>query len=203
MHELKHDELDKIIEKEVPEGVEFYLMADEKPYNGIESHRAAILFAIYLINENEKQDIKKAEELFGKEYADQLHLFTCDISKAEAKNIDPGELLFVPKVLRKGYNGNKEYDSDWVPNDENFGKEVPYWYAFLEPPHGTKYGPEDLRQINAVLFPDGPDGLESYEWTTDWSDIFDAGHEWWGASCWSVYDSRRDRFVVLLVSATD
>lgn len=43
MYELKHDELDKIIEKEEPEGVEFYLMADEKPYNGIESHRAALL----------------------------------------------------------------------------------------------------------------------------------------------------------------
>ena len=203
MYELKHDELDKIIEKEEPEGVEFYLMADEKPYNGIESHRAALLFAMHLINENEKQDIKKAEELFGKEYADQLHLFTCDISKAEAKSLDPGELLFVPKILRTGYYGNKDYDSDWVPNDENFGKEVPYWYAFLEPPHGTRYGPEDLRRINAVLFPDGADGLEAYEWTTDCSDVFDAGHEWCVASCWSVYDSRRDRFVVLLASATD
>ena len=175
MYELKIDELNKIIEKEEPEGVDFFLMADESPYNGIESHRAAILFAVHLINEKEKQTIKKAEELFGKEYADKLHLFTCDSSKAEAK----------------------------VPNDENCGKQIPYWYAFLEPPHGTKYGPEDLRRINAVLFPDGAEGLEAYEWTTDWSDIFDDGHEWWGASCWSVYDSRRNRFVVLLASATD
>ena len=117
MYELKNDELDKILEKEEPEGVEFFLMADERPYNGIESHRAAILFAMHLVNENEKQTIKKAEELFGKEYADRLHLFTYDISKAEAKSLDPKELLFVPKVLRKDYYGNKEYDSDWVPND--------------------------------------------------------------------------------------
>ena len=68
---------------------------------------------------------------------------------------------------------------------------------------GTAYGPEDLRRVNAVLFPDGADCLEAYEWTTDWLDVFDDGHEWWGASCWSVYDSRRDRFVVLLASATD
>ena len=86
MYELKNDELDKILEKEEPEGVEFFLMADERPYNGIESHRAAILFAMHLVNENEKQTIKKAEELFGKEYADRLHLFTYDISKAEAKS---------------------------------------------------------------------------------------------------------------------
>jgi hypothetical protein len=96
MYELKNDELDKILEKEEPEGVEFFLMADERPYNGIESHRAAILFAMHLVNENEKQTIKKAEELFGKEYADRLHLFTYDVSKAEAKSLDPKELLFVP-----------------------------------------------------------------------------------------------------------
>ena len=213
MYELKIDELNKIIEKEEPEGVDFFLMADESPYNGIESHRAAILFAVHLINEKEKQTIKKAEELFGKEYADKLHLFTCDSSKAEAKSLDPKELLFIPDVLSKDRYGNKKYGSDWVPNDENCGKQIPYWYAFLEPPHGTKYGPEDLRgtkygpedlrRINAVLFPDGAEGLEAYEWTTDWSDIFDDGHEWWGASCWSVYDSRRNRFVVLLASATD
>ena len=57
MYELKIDELNKIIEKEEPEGVDFFLMADERPYNGIESHRAAILFAIHLVNENEKQTI--------------------------------------------------------------------------------------------------------------------------------------------------
>ena len=185
MYELKIDELNKIIEKEEPEGVDFFLMADERPYNGMESHREAILFAVHLVNENEKQTIKKAEERFGKEYADRLHLFTCDCSKAEAKSLDPKELLFIPDVLSKDRYGNKKYGSDWVPNDENCGKQIPYWYAFLEPPHGTKYGPED------------------YEWTTDWSDIFDDGHEWWGASCWSVYDSRRNRFVVLLASATD
>ena len=47
MYELKIDELNKIIEKEEPEGVDFFLMADESPYNGIESHRAAILFAAF------------------------------------------------------------------------------------------------------------------------------------------------------------
>ena len=31
MHELKNDELDKIMEKEEPEGMEFYLMAGMKP----------------------------------------------------------------------------------------------------------------------------------------------------------------------------
>ena len=40
-------------------------------------------------------------------------------------------------------------------------------------------------------------------WTTDWSDLFDAGHEWYGACCWSIYEKRMNRYVVMLVSATD
>ena len=47
------------------------------------------------------------------------------------------------------------------------------------------------------------DVLEIYEWTTDWSDYFDAGYEWYGACCWSVYDRSMNRYVVMLVSATD
>ena len=49
----------------------------------------------------------------------------------------------------------------------------------------------------------GTDKLDIYEWTTDWSDYFDDGHEWYGACCWSIYDKSMDRYVVMLVSATD
>ena len=203
MYELKIDELGKILEKEEPEGVDFFLMADEGTYNGIESHRAALLFAVHLINEKEKQTIKKAEELFGKEYADKLHLFTCDSSKAEAKSLDPKELLFVPEVLRKDRYGNKKYGSDWVPNDENCGKQIPYWYAFWETPHTSGYGPDEFRKVNSVLFPEGTDELEIYEWTTDWANYFEAGHEWWGTACWSVYDKRMNRYIVIMADTTD
>lgn len=35
------------------------------------------------------------------------------------------------------------------------------------------------------------------------TDYFDAGHEWYGSCCWSVYDKTLSRYVVMLVSATD
>lgn len=57
--------------------------------------------------------------------------------------------------------------------------------------------------MNAALFPNGTDQLEVYEWTTDWSDYFDEGHEWWGTLCLTVYDKSLDRFVVIMASATD
>ena len=60
-----------------------------------------------------------------------------------------------------------------------------------------------FRKVNSALFPEGTDELEVYEWTTDWSNYFDDGHEWWGAACWSVYDKNMNRYVVIMASATD
>ena len=61
----------------------------------------------------------------------------------------------------------------------------------------------DFDRLNAALFPEGTEGLEVYEWTTDWSEYFDEGREWWGTLCLTVYDKGMDRFVVILASATD
>ena len=73
----------------------------------------------------------------------------------------------------------------------------------MEPVHGRKNRPEDFEKVNGVLFPGDLEELEIYEWTTDWSDYFDDGHEWYGASCWSVYDRSMNRYAVMLVSSTD
>ena len=78
-----------------------------------------------------------------------------------------------------------------------------YRKAFLCPPHGNGYKDSDFDRVNAVLFPGGTDCLEVFRWSTDWSEYFDEGHEWWGTLCLSVYDSSLDRFVVIMASATD
>ena len=57
--------------------------------------------------------------------------------------------------------------------------------------------------MNAALFPNGIDGLEVFGWTTDWSDYFDEGHEWWGSLCLTVYDQTLGRFVIIMAAATD
>ena len=78
-----------------------------------------------------------------------------------------------------------------------------YRGAFLYPPNGGWLSNTDFDRVNAALFPNGTDGLEVFEWTTDWSDYFDEGHEWWGALCFTVYDQTLDRFAVIMASATD
>jgi hypothetical protein len=78
-----------------------------------------------------------------------------------------------------------------------------YRKAFLCPPHENNYTDADFERVNAVLFPGGAEGLEVYRWSTDWSEYFDEGHEWWGALCLTVYDKSLNRFVVIMASATD
>ena len=107
--------------------------------------------------------------------------WTWDVGRAEASRIEADTLF--SSAYRDG--------------------ELNYRRAFLYPPYENGYTGVDFVRVNEALFPNGTDGLEVYEWTTDWSDYFDDGHEWWGALCLTVYDSSLDRFAVILASATD
>ena len=98
-----------------------------------------------------------------------------------------------------------------IPNDYEHDKfhpiqgdyHRPYWFLFLNPPHGTPYTIDDFLSINHTLFLNGMKDLEIYEWNVDWSHYFDDGLEWWGAGCFSIYDSSLDRYVVIFASSTD
>ncbi|MBR3358990.1 MAG: hypothetical protein IKG46_14310 [Solobacterium sp.] len=173
--------------------IDYCLMKDDQPYQEETSHRKAVLFAM--------------EKISALSPSDSLEIH---ISRAEAVRIDSRKLFAFPdRPWKHNVNGTVLYDN--VYED---GK-IPYWYAFLEPPHATgpimqdgkiirnHYAKEDFDIVNRTLFPMGTDHLVIYSWTTDWSDYFDDGHEWWGAACWSIYDPQMERYAVILVSATD
>ena len=183
--------------------VDYYLLSDDKPYEGQRSHRKALLFVFDLLAKRSLADQERARKSLGGDATDRMHQWVCDIDKAQPTPLDPSEFFYCPEVIKIDYNGNTFYDAEWKPNDENFGTTVPYWYALMEPIYGKRNRPEDFRKVNAALFPNGTDALDIYEWTTDWSDYFDAGHEWYGACCWSIYDRSLNRYVVMIVSATD
>ncbi len=201
MRECINDPFYELIKKHDRCVVSYCIMESGAPHRGEPSHRDAVLYAMLKMIERSIEEDLETEAKWNVPMP--LFPWTLDIAKAEAAPINPAAFLFVPKILRTDRNGVVFYDSDWTPNDENCGGRIPYWYAFLEPPHGTHDTQDDLREINAALFPQGADALEVYEWTTNWSNYFDAGHEWWGASCWTVYDLHLDRYVALFASATD
>lgn len=183
--------------------VMYHLLSDEMPYEGMKSHRQALLAVFDSLLTEELENKEKAKDMFDDSVADQLTPLVYDIYQAQAAPLDPQAFFYCPNIVKIDYYGNVDYDADWTPNDENFGTTVPYWYAIMEPVFGKRNKPEDFKKVNEALFPNGTDALDIYEWTTDWSDYFDAGHEWYGSCCWSLYDRSLNRYVVMLVSATD
>ena len=183
--------------------VDYHLLNDDKPYEGIKSHREALRFVFDWLVKQSIDNKERARIMFGDDLAGRMHPLVYDIDKARSSPMDRQEFFYCPNIVKTDYYGNVSYDANWEPNDENCGTTVPYWYALMEPVHGRRNRPEDFKKVNEILFPKGTDALDIYEWTTDWSDFFDDGHEWYGACCWSVYDKTLNRYAVMLVSATD
>ena len=111
---------------------------------------------------------------------------------------DGWEVTFKPSTITAKSIPTEEL---FAPADKNGA--LNYRKAFLYPPHTNNYTDADFDKINAALFPNGTDSLEVYKWSTDWSNYFDDGHEWWGALCITVYDRSTGRFAVIMASATD
>lgn len=81
-----------------------------------------------------------------------------------------------------------------------------YTYAFTDPPYGIRCANDDEKrticsQTITRLFGDLSD-FTIRKWSTNWSNYFDAGNEWWGAFLWTlVSDDGRGWWVG--ASATD
>ena len=201
MRELTSDPFYELIGKYDRCIIDYCLIEDDTPHQGKRSHRDAVLFAMLKVIERYIDTQLKEEVAYCGEARDEPFPWCLDMGRAQAHQIDSAELLQVPKVLREDRAGLRVYDCGFP--DPLKGEQIPYWYAFWETPHASGYGPDDFRKVNSVLFPEGTDELEVYEWTTDWSNYFDAGHEWWGTACWSVYDGRMGRYVVIMAETTD
>ena len=201
MRELINDPFYDLIEKYDRCIIDYCLIEDDIPDQGYRSHKDAVLFAMLKYIERYIDEQLRSEVAYGRRVQDEPFLWNLDMGKAKAHRIDPDTLFHVPVILKTDRIGQRFYDCPWP--DPLKGDQIPYWYAFWETPHTSGYGPDEFRYVNSVLFPEGTDDLEIYEWTTDWSNYFEAGHEWWGTACWSVYDKYMNRFVVIMASVTD
>jgi hypothetical protein len=87
---------------------------------------------------------------------------------------------------------------------ESFLKD--YWRAFSDAPHGPSIAQPELAElfdeVNRLLFGNLSD-WSIRRWSTDWSNYFEAGLEWWGAYFWTLVSSDRRRAVVVGASSTD
>lgn len=159
--------------------IDYVLLSVEEPYDGEETHKKAI---------------PKALDIFRRRYGAEEG-FTVLADRMRAERCDIETLLMPP---------GDEYDRSRKQVERSFSapKPLPYWYAFLEPPHGTPYRSEDFTEFQKVLFPNR-EALEAYRWNDDFSDYFDAGKEWWGTGLWTIYDKIEGLMIVIGASLTD
>lgn len=185
--------------------IDYCLIEDDIPHQGYRSHKDAILFAMCKVIERYIEYQLKAEINFNRDKIEDVDEepfpWSMDIGKAKAERINSVSFLCAPSIIEKDSSGRSQYHCEL--QNAMRREQKPYWYTFWETPNKTGYGKDDFDKINHILFPNGDESIEVYEWTTDWSNYFDAGHEWWGAACWSVYDRSLNRYVVIMASTTD
>ncbi|MEE5991541.1 MAG: hypothetical protein V3G41_12770, partial [Lachnospiraceae bacterium] len=124
--------------------VDYHLLSDDKPYEGMESHREALRVVFEWLVKQSIEDKERARIMFGDDLADKLQPLVYDIDKAKPSPLDPQVFFYCPNIVKTDYYGNAFYDAEWRPDDENFGTTVPYWYALMEPVHGRRNKPEDF-----------------------------------------------------------
>ncbi len=82
-----------------------------------------------------------------------------------------------------------------------------YKSAFFLPPYGLRGSIEAqsalFAAINLEVFGSDMAQSEIFAWSTNWSNYFDAGHEWWGAFYWTVLPAGSNRMVTIGASSTD
>lgn len=174
-----------------------------------------------------KSNIKElTDDIFYKEYKkySECVLDYCIIKMDSKYNVEESHkeaVIFAMSrwkdILKDEYDMDITYDSQKMVSNKLESKKFfevssentkddnikPYCFLFLNPPHGCSYTVKDFKYINNILFPNGYEELEIFEWSTNWSNYFEDGLEWWGARCVSIYDNTMDRFVIIGASATD
>ena len=103
MHEIKNDgfyELAKQYDSD-PEyhfvgEVDYHLLEDDKPYEGLQSHRDALIVVFDRLVENSIEDLKGVRERYGDDKANQLLPLVYDIDKAQPTPLDPDEFFYCP-----------------------------------------------------------------------------------------------------------
>ena len=83
-----------------------------------------------------------------------------------------------------------------------------YEEVFFDPVYGCsdeqrKQLKELFPKINEVLFGGLFLPLQIFSWSTDWSNYFDAGKEWWGAYLWTIHRPGSKQIAWIGASATD
>ncbi len=163
--------------------LDYVIMSVDTEYEGERTHKNAIIESFQIIDLRNNEYYGEDQKISLKEEKMEAHL----------SNIE--ELLQLPE---------DDYYNNRLKKNRALSKPdpIPYWFAFLEPPHGNSYLKRDFIEFNELLFTN-KNHCEVYRWNDEFSDYFDVGKEWWGTGLWSIYDCIDKTMVVIGASLTD
>lgn len=163
--------------------LDYVIMLNDTDYEGVITHKNAIIEAFQILN-TRNTDCGECD-----------YIITLEEDKIKSFPSSMEELLQLPEG---------DYYDNRLKKNRAYSRvtPMPYWYAFLEPPHGNTYLKKDFIAFNTLLFPN-KNYCEVYRWNDEFSNYFDAGKEWWGTGLWSVYDHSTGLIVIIGASLTD
>jgi hypothetical protein len=116
-----------------------------------------------------------------------------------------GELPFQSEFFLFSDPSNRENIIDRASIDNGIG--TGYAYAFSDPPYRVRLAPKATGELFAKVNTYVLGGIFRdsiiFEWPTDWSNYFDAGHEWWGSFLYSFANPHGSNIIVIAASTTD
>ncbi len=99
-------------------------------------------------------------------------------------------------------------DSELYKNDTSELYTIGFTQAFLDPVHSFRVSNSKLEtgkyfiDFCKFLYSD-LNKIEVFKWSTDCSNYFDDGKEWWGTHFWTVYNPIKNYYVGITASNTD
>ena len=169
--------------------LDYVSFEDDGESPGEQAHRAAAIAGIEAIDRRlEQWAIRHASDEYPIEKFFRLRW---EEAKLKGQRVSLSAFWGTDDVVPKPFG-----DRSWLLPEKDGYKTV-----FFHPPYGlrgTSHENELLfAGINRIVLGDKPEFVEIFSWSTDWSNYFDAGHDWWGAfldnqSTW-FETVRRDR----------
>jgi hypothetical protein len=105
--------------------------------------------------------------------------------------------------------GTQEHPLNIVPYPQRHSEYMTqgYAHAFSDPPYNLRGTAAEINavflQLSEALFQGFRMACHHWQWSTDWSNYFEAGHEWWGSFLWTVYVQGSASLVGVGASSTD
>ena len=87
--------------------VDYHLLCDDKPYEGMRSHREALQFLFDWLVGKSIEDIENVRMRLGDDVADRMTPLVYDIDKAQPSPLEPKVFFFCPNIVKTDYSNTQ------------------------------------------------------------------------------------------------